>query len=205
MEGWTGGGEYKLPFLPPVHPSILYLDLMSAVVRNRRVEYAIALVRRAAWACSIAAGLMVGAGCAEPVRPSPGRIAARDTLERRFVLGARTLVLDGHAGQVEVAASDSSAVRLRFVRSARGATRSSAERRLASVVLHEVLSDSLAQFVWSSDLDGTSVRVEGRVPVGARVVIDLDAGRIRADGLDAARTTLIADTIEAAPLPLLAE
>ena len=135
-------------------------------------------------------------GCADiPVEPTPGRVVARDTLERRLGLQGRTLVLDGHDGHVDIAVDSVEQVELVLVRSARGATRRSAHTRLETVMLYEVEGDEVAQFVWTSELAGTSLSVTARVPPGAHVVVELDAGTIRAAGLDPARTVLRADSV----------
>ena len=142
------------------------------------------------------------AACGEvPVRPSPGRATVRDTLARTVDLRGRTLVLDGHDGRVEIDTAAGPAT-LQFVRTARGATRASAEERLASVAFYEVEADALVQFVWASELEGTDVQATARVPPGADVVVELDRGTIRAHGLAPGRAVLRADSVTRSPSPL---
>ena len=135
------------------------------------------------------------AACGDaPLRPSPGGVAARDTLVRSVDLRGRTLVLDGHDGHVEIDTAAGPAT-LRFVRTARGATRASAEERLEAVAFYEVEADALVQFVWASELEGTGVRATARVPPGADLVVELDRGTIRARGLGPEHARLRADSV----------
>jgi hypothetical protein len=145
---------------------------------------------------------LIGCGDGPLLEPSPGRVAARDTLTRSLDLRGRTLVLDGHDGSVRIRADTVERVELVLIRTARGLTAGSAEERLGSLALYEVEGDEVAQFVWSSRLEGTGVWAEARVPPDADLVVELDAGTIYAAGLDSARATLRADSVFRTPAAL---
>ena len=129
------------------------------------------------------------------MEPRPGREAARDTLTRSLDLRGRTLVLDGHDGAVRIRAAPVERVELVLIRTARGLTMGSAAERLGSLALYEVEGDEVAQFVWTSELEGTGVWADVQVPPGADLVVELDAGTIYARGLDPERAYLRADSV----------
>ena len=104
-----------------------------------------------------------------------------------MTLGARTLVLDGFAGDVRVE-TDPAAVgaRVRVTRRARGATDASARARLALVTVETGGDETLYQIVWRANAApseaGLRADVVATVPPGTRVVVRTLAGGVALDG-----------------------
>ena len=139
---------------------------------------------------ALSAVLVLGvAACRSGDAPGERRGAAEATAadERTVTLGARTLVLDGFAGDVRVE-TDTAAVgaRVRVTRRARGATDASARARLALVTVETGGDDEIYQIVWRANTApseaGLRADVVATVPPGTRVVVRTLAGGVAVDG-----------------------
>lgn len=125
--------------------------------------------------------LLALAGCRTS---GPGSAEATAEEVRTVRLGERQLALDGFAGDVSVTAvAGLDEVEVVFTKRATGATQTQAEGRLSEIRIEEAGDDALYQYVWRSDLDGTAVDADVRVPFSADVVIRLGAGEIEVDEL----------------------
>lgn len=114
--------------------------------------------------------------------PGTAEVTAQES--RAVRLDGRQLVLDGFAGDVRITAvAGLDEVEVAFTQHAMGATQNQAEGRLGEIRIEEAGDDALYQFVWRSDLDGTSVDADVRVPFGADVVVRLGAGEITVNAL----------------------
>ena len=143
--------------------------------------------RRSGWRRGAApvAGLALLAGCAG----EPGGAEATRTTEFTVALGARTLVLDGTAGDVRVRTDATlGAAKVYVTTRARGATERSAQRRLDALDIREAGDASIHQIVWSprdpADAEGLSADVRVALPTGAALVLHIEAGVAELQGLD---------------------
>lgn len=132
--------------------------------------------------------LAVAVAACEAPASRPGRAEATADTTLSVDLAGRTLVLDGTAGDVTLTAdSASTGATLVLTRRARGATRASAARRLAGVVVSVAADDEMEQVVWrASPAEGAGVSARVALPPGAHVVVHLDAGDVSARGLTGA-------------------
>lgn len=115
-----------------------------------------------------------------------GGVRAESTVVRGVVLGGRTLVLDGFAGDINIVGSTRAGdqTMLRFTRIARAETETQAQRRLASITLEEAGNGREYRFgTRTSRPDGAQVDIEAVVPPGTHLIIHQDAGRVRVEGV----------------------
>lgn len=113
-----------------------------------------------------------------------GRQEARDTTVRHVRLGDRTLAIDIPHGSVTLRGTEAAEASLTFERIGRGDSRGAAERRLATIEIHETGDDEHYAFTIVPDADrATEVRLTADLPAGVDVVVRLERGAVRLEAL----------------------
>ena len=113
-----------------------------------------------------------------------GAAESEEVIERGVNPGARTLVLEGFNGNIELTGTDASTASLRFVKRGRGSDNEHARERLSDITIDETGDDQAYHYsMESSDPAMTSVDVVGTVPRGTPVRIQLQSGSVSLSGV----------------------
>ncbi|QXD14650.1 DUF4097 family beta strand repeat protein [Rhodocaloribacter litoris] len=114
-----------------------------------------------------------------------GSAEVQEAVSRAVAPGARTLVLDGFAGDVVLTASVDAVARFTFTKRARGDDAGAARRNLERIRIEESGDAQTYRYLLRADRAELSrVDVEGTVPRGATLHILLRSGNVSLDGLE---------------------
>lgn len=114
-----------------------------------------------------------------------GQAEVQESMTRGVNPGNRTLVLIGFKGNIQLSGSDAQTAQLTFVQRARGRDDAAARETLTGVRVDESGSDDAYTFTMESDdPERTAVDVRGTVPVGSRIRIELESGRVELSAID---------------------
>ena len=136
---------------------------------------------------------LLWAGCGgepEVSQTQEGRLVLGESevtaeVTRGVVPGARTLVLDGFDGSVELTAAAGEAAALTFIKRARGDSDADAREMLEDVQIAEEGDEQTYRFSLQTDRpEQTSVDVRGAIPPQTALRIEMTSGSVSLSGVD---------------------
>ncbi len=145
---------------------------------------------RSASTAALFALLLLTIGCKEQEvsRTSEGTLyigayESTDVVERVVSPGTRKLILEGHAGAVNLRAGDTDVARLSITRKARGNSPSEASENLAGLDIIEEGDELAFRYRFAAEKPELSrYLVTGEIPAGTPLSIDWTSGAISLDG-----------------------